>query len=93
MKPDASLLLYEKFFAHKNCELEIYLKNQTKITGSIVGYFYGNPDSKDSFIIKWHIATQATFINTDAIGTFIHNSEILRVHCLSDNSVIEFDTD
>lgn len=96
MNTDFSKLLYDKYFSLKNRNIVILLKNGRLIKGVIFGFYRGDEDSDEPYIIKWHIIKNNTG-RTPCIdpfgfipGELINQSDIAEVYFLFDNSSLKF---
>jgi hypothetical protein len=91
---DLSFEVYQKYFSVINPQIEITLKNTEIVKGKIVGYFYGDINSADSFIVKWHIAHVDNFTGTDTFGHLegyiIKQQDIASVLFFEDNTLMCF---
>ena len=64
--------------------------------GVIVGFFKGDEDNNEPYIVKWHIVPESRKIKLgmDGFGIikgeFIETNDIVKVNFYSDNSVILF---
>ena len=54
MVTDYSRKIYDKFFNSKDKILVITLKDNTVLEGILVGYYHGDTQGGDPFVIKWH---------------------------------------
>jgi hypothetical protein len=53
-KKDYSKEIYDKYFNPKGKPLKIILQDNTILEGRFVGFFHGDTESGEPFIIKWH---------------------------------------
>lgn len=58
MKTDDSKQLYDKYYNLKDRRIEIVLKNGRYLRGVICGFFKGDAESDEPYIIKWHIVAE-----------------------------------
>ena len=65
MKEDYSKEIYDKFCNAEDKILQVFLKNGSMLEGIFVGYFHGDPEVGEPYILKWH---------------FIPESEIKKYH-------------
>ena len=96
MKRNTSLELYEYYFARPNRVIEITLKNNSIFTGVIIGFFKGDEDAREPYILKWHIVSEEDKMSfgRDAfgflIGEIISHKDISQVKFHEDNSTMTF---
>lgn len=96
MKTDFSKQLYDKYFGLSNRSMELVLKNGRHVKGFICGFFRGDPDSDDPYVIKWHVVKEAdkntfgTNILGLITGEIIRQDDILEVYFDADHSCMEF---
>ncbi len=68
-KFDYSKEIYDKYYNIKGEILEIFLKDGSILEGAFVGFFHGDSEAGESFVIKWH------FVPEDKAKTY--NSQML----------------
>lgn len=96
MKPDFSLILYNKYFNLSNRIIEITLKNGYKIKGEIIGFFLDDEDDREPHIVKWQIIKENDKILFDentfvcSIGEIINQKDIAEVYFKEDSSIMKF---
>jgi hypothetical protein len=98
MKTDFSKQLYEKYFGLNNRSMELVLKNGRHFKGFICGFFKGDPDSDDPYVIKWHVVTEAdkntfgTNILGLIAGEIIWQDDIVEIYFNGDHSCLKCTT-
>ena len=50
---DYSQIIYDTYYLSEK-PLKITMKNGTVLVGRFVGFFHGDPNSDDPFVIRWH---------------------------------------
>ena len=70
MKKDNSEFIFETYYRPDGKLLKVYLRDGTELEGRFIGYFHGDAESKEPFIIKWH------FLQTDNPDIFQAVSEM-----------------
>lgn len=50
---DYSKTIYDTFYSNDK-PLKITLKNGTVLVGKLIGFFHGDPDNREPFVIRWH---------------------------------------
>ena len=58
MKTDFSFFIYDKYYSLTNRRMKLILKDGRHVQGFICGFFRGDPESDDPYIIKWHIVSE-----------------------------------
>jgi len=85
METDYSKQIYHTYFSLKNRTVKVVLKNGRNIQGIICGFFKGDPERQDPYIVKWHIVAEAeknrfgTNILGYITGELIKQEDILEV--------------
>ena len=67
-KIDYSKEIYDKYCNAEDRILQVFLKNGSVIEGIFVGYFHGDTEAGEPYILKWH---------------FIPESEIKKYHLVA----------
>jgi hypothetical protein len=94
MKTDFSKQLYDKYFRLNNRSMELVLKNGKHFKGFICGFFRGDPDRDDPYVIKWHMVTEADkkIFGTNILGLIageiIKQDDIAEVYFDCDQSCL-----
>jgi len=92
MKTDLSFVFYTTYFELHNRFIEITLKNGKTVKGEIIGFYKGDSDFNEPYIIRWHIATENTFIIHYPLekikGVIVPQKEIASIK-YTDNTNIE----
>lgn len=88
---------YNKYLQVTNPEVEIRLTNGKNLHGIILGFFKGDPDSSDPYILKWQIAKQqedkATLgvdVTGNSIGILVEHRDIVQLKFIEDGSIYVF---
>ena len=58
MKTDFSKQIYDNYYSLTNRKIELILKDGRYLAGFICGFFRGDRESNDPYIIKWHIVSE-----------------------------------
>lgn len=96
MLSDKSFDAYNKYLEVTDPEVEIRLTNGKMLHGTIIGFFKGDPNSKDPYILKWQIAKQedAASLGVDVMGNstgiLVEHRDIVQIKFIEDNLVYEF---
>ena len=97
MKKDSSLLVYQKYYSLANRNVIFTLNDHRICKGQIIGYYKGDIDYNEPYIIKWHLHTGAQNslnVNVELFGSMmgeiISHSDIKSVHFEDDNTIINF---
>ena len=94
MKTDTSRILYDRYFQLANRNIEIRLKNGTKVHGIIVGYFSSDADNAESPIHHWHVVDVKGLSRWDFCGlrfeqgALIKHRDIAAITFEEDNSTL-----
>jgi hypothetical protein len=68
MKKDGSKKIYENFVRSKNKHAEVTFKNNQVESGTFVGFFVGDKELSEPYILGWH------FIADEYWESYIFNS-------------------
>ena len=96
MKIDLSIDLYNKYFKLKNRKLDIRLKNNSVLTGEFIGFFKGEDEFNEPYIISWHFIDypKNNFIGHDSFGFFlgkiIDQNDLAQIYFYEDHSIMKF---
>ncbi len=79
MKPDYSKYIFDTFYKPGGGLLKVFLKDGRELEGRFIGYFHGDNESDEPFIIKWHfvIADNPEIIPKEPALKPINNPEII----------------
>jgi len=69
-KSDYSKKIYDKYYNSESRILQIFLKDGSVLEGIFVGFFHGDQEAGEPFIINWH------FIDKDEISDYNTSSSI-----------------
>jgi len=69
MVKDNSEFIFKTYYWPDGKLLKVYLSNGIELEGRFIGYFHGDAESNEPFIIKWH------FLQSDNPGIFQAGSE------------------
>jgi len=58
MKEDYSKEIYDKYCNGEDKTLQVFLKNGSKLEGIFVGYFHGDTEVGEPYILKWHFVLE-----------------------------------
>lgn len=61
MKTDYSKQIYDIYFGLENRMIKLVLKNGSIIKGIICGFFKGDTDLDEPYVIKWHIVKEQNY--------------------------------
>lgn len=50
---DYSQTIYDTYYSAEK-PLKITLKDGTILVGNLIGFFHGDPDNREPFVIRWH---------------------------------------
>ncbi len=95
METDFSKIFYEKYFNSKDRNVKITLGNGTIIKGIIAGFFKGDENFNEPYIIEWHIVEKESNKNPgyDAagfmLGMTVKQRDIAQIEFLEDHSVLK----
>jgi hypothetical protein len=93
METDLSFIFYTTYFNLKNRFIEIILKNEEKVKGEIIGFYKGDEDFNEPYIIRWHIATEEPYIVSyplkEVKGRMISQKEIAAIKYTDNNNIIQ----
>lgn len=98
METDFSRILYDRYAGLSNKRIELVLKNGRRVQGLIAGFFKGDEESEEPYIIRWHIAEEKEKRSPGDYnlgyteGEMIAQKEIAEVRFFEDNSVLQFKT-
>ncbi|NTW31536.1 MAG: hypothetical protein HGB12_02745 [Bacteroidetes bacterium] len=96
IKSDLSLDLYNKYFNLKNKKVEIILKDKSVLTGVFIGFFKGDEDAHEPYIIKWHLVDENDIMSMGIdifgymTGKIVKQTDIVEIRFYDDNSVMKF---
>jgi len=89
MTTDFSKILYEKYFKLNNRLIQIKLDNGEIINGTIKGFFKGEEDFNEPYILKWRIEIETDNLGSELKKTILLNSvKIKEVLFFEDNSTL-----
>ncbi|MEI8201859.1 MAG: hypothetical protein WCH34_02535 [Bacteroidota bacterium] len=96
MKTDRTKELYSKYFNLINRKIEILLRNNTVLIGEFIGYFKGDEETAEPYILKWHFLQEMNSLSNekvlfeDNIGEIIIQKDIKAIRFIEDGTIMEF---
>lgn len=91
MKTDLSFIFYTIYFNLNNRLIEIILKNEEKVKGEIIGFYKGDEDFNEPYIIRWHVATEKPIVINYPLeeikGKIIPQKEIAAIKYTDNNNI------
>lgn len=94
METDLSYALYQKIRSLWDKALEVTMKDGRIMKGKFIGYFLGDIEEGEQYIIQWRVTDADDMSGADAFGflkgSLIVQSDIAQVKFLQDNSIMKF---
>ena len=59
MKEDYSKEIYDKYCNSEDRILQVFLKDGSALEGIFVGYFHGDTEAGEPYILKWHFVPES----------------------------------
>ena len=79
---DYSRVIYDTYYS-ANKPLKISLKNGKVLEDNLIGFFHGDPNSNDPFVIRWHFIglgeEELEAIGDGEPGAFLNQEDIINV--------------
>lgn len=79
MENDYSKEIYNKYYNSEGRILQIFLKDGSMLEGIFVGFFHGDSEARDPYVIKWHFVPESDLEEYDSLPFYAKKNEFERI--------------